>query len=554
MLQSLSIRNFAIIDRLDVEFGPGLNVLTGETGAGKSILMGALTVILGGRAGAEMVRGQADKASIDAVFDISRSPELQNAVISQGLELEDGLLYLSREISAAGKSTARVSGRPAAVAQLKEMGDWLADLHGQHEHQSLFAVQRHIDILDEWGGSETVALRERAGETFRTLRGLEQELSTLEADTRERARLLDLYTFQVQEINDAGLNPGEEEELKGDSRRLANAQRLAEAAESAESAIQAENASVLETLAAVSRSVDEAAVLDELLAPIAESVNSARFTLEEAARDLRKYCESIEFNPERLQQIEERLDLISNLKRKYGDTVDDIIHYGRRTADQLDALSHSEERGVELNGEIATTRLKLTEMCGELTEQRTRLASQFSTTVESELQDLAMEKTRFEAHIEPKEPDASGADKVEFLIAPNPGEPLRSLARIASGGEISRVMLAIKSAMSRQDPLPTMVFDEIDAGVGGRTASVLAEKLSLLAQSAQIICITHLPQIASRAASHYYIEKRVSEGRTVTDVTPLSKDERVDELARMLGGKQVTETALKHAREMLNVS
>jgi DNA repair protein RecN (Recombination protein N) len=553
MLQSLSIRNFAIIDRLDLEFGPGLNVLTGETGAGKSIIMDALNLILGGRAGVEMVRSGSDRAVVDAVFDISVSTEALAVVIDRGFDVEDGQLLLSREIAAGGKSTTRIGGRPATVTQLKEIGDWLVDLHGQHEHQSLLAVPRHIDILDDWGGRETAELRRDVSEAYHALQRLERERATLETDARERAHLIDLYQFQVQEIAEAKLVPGEDDELHDDARRLANAQKLAEAAGATSTALSGDGSGMLEQLALTMRSLEEAAALDDRLAPIVEAINGARFELEEAARDLARYEETVEFNPERLEQIEDRLETIRSLKRKYGDTIEDIHEYGRLKAEQLDTLSHSEERGQSLDREIAEVSAKLDALCGRLTARRLEIARDFGDAVAAELNDLAMEKTRFEVLVEPASPGPKGADRVEFVLAANPGEPLRPLARIASGGEVSRVMLAIKSAMARQDPLPTMVFDEIDVGVGGRTASVIADKLTSLGANAQILCITHLPQIASRAKSHYYIEKRVANDRTTVAVLPLTSEGRVDELARMLGGTEVTETVLQHAREMLQV-
>ena len=552
MLRSLSIRNFAILEKLDIDFGPGLNVLTGETGAGKSILMGALNVILGGRAGAEMVRGGADRASVDAVFDLSGSREAVIALDEMGFETETEQLFLSREIGASGKSAARVGGRPASVAQLREIGEWLVDLHGQHEHQSLLAVPRHIGMLDDWGGKDVIALRTHVGEAYRILRSLEAERSELETDARERARLLDLYSFQAREITEANLVEGEEEELHADARRLSNAEKLAESTSSVCAGITGEGGSV-ETLSKLSRSLEEAATLDDRLAPIAESVAAAKYSLEEAGRDLLHYVDSIEHDPERLQQVEERLELISNVKRKYGDTVEEVIEYGRDVSRKLESLGHSEELGQELEAEITTTRERLQGYCAELSRLRQNIAREFADSVLTELHDLAMERTRFEVQIEQGEPTPTGTDRVEFIISPNPGEPLRPLARIASGGEISRVMLAIKSAMARQDPLPTMVFDEIDVGVGGRTASVIGDKLAALAKNAQILCITHLPQIAGRADSHYYIEKRITGDRTTVAVSPLLNGDRVEELARMLGGADVTETVLQHAREMLKV-
>jgi DNA repair protein RecN (Recombination protein N) len=552
MLQTLTIRNYAIIDHLDLEFGPGLNVLTGETGAGKSIILDALNAILGSRIESAMVRDGAPRALIDAVFDVGGSSSLAAFLGEMGFSLEDDLLLLSREITAAGKSTARIGGRPATIAQLKAVGDWLVDLHGQHEHQSLLSVPRHLDILDEWGGKEVVALRSQVAEAYQNRVRLERERAELETNARERAHLIDLYQFQIHEIAEANLTPGEEEEILGEARRLANAQKLAEIAGTAASALSGDDRTgALEALRTAVRSLEEAAALDDRLTPMLETLNSARYELEEAARDLVRYQDDVEYNPERLQQLEERLELIRNLKRKYGDTIEEILEYHRQTAARLDMLMNSEVRGQELDTAIASAVERQNALCEELSERRRLLAADFAATVLSELNDLAMEKTRFEAQIEIGEPTAKGRDRVEFVIATNPGEPLRPLARIASGGEISRVMLAIKSAMARQEPLPTMVFDEIDVGVGGRTATVIGQKLGALARSAQVLCITHLPQIASQGDTHLYIEKQVVGDRTTVALIPLSSQERVREIARMLGGDQNTDTVLKLAEEML---
>lgn len=555
VLSTLSIRNFAIIDRLDLQFGPGFNVLTGETGAGKSILMDALNLILGARAGAEMVRSGAERATIDAVFDVSLSPSLQEIVSQMGYDLESDQLFLSREVAANGKSSCRIAGRPATVAQLKELGDWLVDLHGQHEHQSLLAVARHMDMLDDWGGRAIADLRLRNAEAYQALHKLGRERESLETDARERAHLLDLYQFQVKEIREAKLMPGEDKELQTEHRRVANAQKLAEAAQLAAEALGGGETvtGVLTGLNLAARSLEEASLLDATLAPALEAVRSAVYELSETERDLIHYQDGVEFDPDRLAQIEERLETMRNLKRKYGDTIEEILSYRDETTAKLEALAHSEERGEQLAQEIAKAEKHLRELCGRLSGLRCKAAEEFQAITLAELRDLAMEKARFEVQIEVGEPTARGSDRVEFLIATNPGEPLRPLAKVASGGEISRVMLAIKSALARQEALPTMVFDEIDVGVGGRTANVIADKIVTLAANAQVLCITHLAQLASRAATHFYIEKSVKEERTVVTVTPLGANERIAEVARMLGGDKLTETVLSHAREMLAV-
>jgi len=551
MLRSLSIRNFALIDRLDVEFAPGLNVLTGETGAGKSIVLDALNLVLGERADPAMVRAGADRAVVDGLFDISGSEAMLALLDSMGLSADEGELLLTREVQAGGKSSARVGGRPVSVAQLRQIGDALVDLHGQHEHQSLLSVPRHLDILDEWGGQRVTDARSACAEAFAALRELEREKASIETDARERARLIDLLSFQVREIEEASLTPGEEAELQSAHRVLANAQRLTELAAQAATALAGDEGSVLDGLTAALRAAQEAAALDERLNTVAQALTSARYDIEEASRDLSRYADAVEASPEKLAQIEERLEILRVLKRKYGDTVEEILAHGRQASDRLAALERAEERGPELDALVTEARARFEACCTELTALRQEAASRFAAAVGRELADLAMERTRFEALVEPAEPGHRGADRVEFVIAPNPGEPLRPLARIASGGEISRVMLAIKSAMARRDPLPTMVFDEIDAGVGGRTASVLAEKLAALAESAQVICITHLAQIAGRAHYHLQVEKVVQGERTVVRMAALAPEERVGELARMLGGASVTEAVVQTARELL---
>lgn len=552
MLRSLSIRNLAIIDRLDVEFGSGLNVLTGETGAGKSIVIDALNLILGARAGAEMVRAGVERAVIDAVFDIGEADALLDRLGDMGFDAEDGALYLSREVTAAGKSGCRVGGRPAAVSQLREIGDWLVDLHGQHEHQSLMAVGRHIDILDEWGGVPVRTARAEATAAFAELERLVRERDRLLTDARERRRLLDLYGFQVREITEAALTPGEDELLDRERRRAANAQRLLEAAAAAADALSGEDGGVLESLRLAVRTLEDAAALDAALAPAADTLRSALYELTETERDLVRYQDSIEISPERLGEIEERLDLIRSLRRKYGDSIEDVLQFGDEAARRAQELADEETRGAALDAELERAERRIADACGKLSHLRCCAAQDFSAATRRELTDLGMEKTRFDVKIETIEPTAHGADRVEFLIAANAGEPLRPLSKIASGGEISRVMLAIKSAMARQEPLPTMVFDEIDAGVGGRTASVIADKLQHLSRAAQVLCITHLARIASRADRHFLIEKREEDGRTHVAITLLDRNQREQEIARMIGGTQVTETVLRSAREMLH--
>ncbi len=559
MLVELHVTNFALIDRLDLTFGAGLNILTGETGAGKSIIIDALGLALGGRAGADLVRTGAAKATVEAVFDLAHAPdEVRRRLADAGLDGEDeeDTLLVTRELArAGGKSQCRINGRLMPVAVLKEIAEGLVDVHGQHEHQSLLAADRHVDILDNWGGKDALALRQSVAALFTEVNALKREREQLRTDARERARMLDLYRFQQEELEGAKLRPGEEEELAADRSRLANSEKLSAAAGDAYATLSGaeRGAGALDALNAALAAVEHAAALDENLSPLAETLGSAVSYAEDAARALRVYQESVEFNPERLEEIESRLDLIRTLKRKYGETLEEIIAYGEELTAKLDALENSEAREEELTAAIAKSEEKLNAAAARLTKARRKASENFAAGIARELADLGMAATQFEVSIEPQPTTSKGADRVEFLLSPNPGEPLRPLAKIASGGEMSRIMLAMKSVLARTGAIPTMIFDEIDVGVGGRTAQTIGDKLEALAQGAQIMCITHLPQIASRAGTHFFIEKQVHEGRTTVSVAPLDSEGRIEEIARMLGGSRRSEAVVQHAREMLSV-
>jgi len=549
MLVELAVEQIAIIDRLNLRFEPGLNVLTGETGAGKSILIDALSLALGERAEAEMLRAGAERAQVTAVFDLSTSPRLMARLQELGVTPEDGLLYLSRELFAGGRSQARINGRPVPVATLKSVGDLLVDLHGQHQHQSLFNASEQMRSLDEWCGERVLTLKTELGECVREMRALQKELSGLQADARERAHLLDLYTFQRREIEQAHLVPGEEEELVAEERRLAHAEKLYATAENAHELLVAGEPSAVDLMAQAFRALDEAVSIDPDLEPIAENLQNALYSVQDSTSELRAYRDRVEFSPERLSEVQERLHLIRTLKRKYGDTVEAVLDYLREVTEKTERLQGGEERAEEIAVALRKAEEQAQGLAGELSRLRREGARRFEQAVAQELSELAMPRARFEVKLTPKQLETDGADAIEFLIAPNPGEPPRPLSRVASGGELSRVMLAIKSVLACVEDVPTLVFDEIDIGIGGRTAGVVGEKLHSLSGQRQILCITHLPQIASRARQHLLIEKAESEGRTVTAVTPIAGEARVREIARMLG--DTGESALQHAREML---
>jgi DNA repair protein RecN (Recombination protein N) len=572
MLTELSVENFALVEKLRLLFGPGLNLLTGETGAGKSILLDALGMVLGERTGTEAVRHGADKARVEAVFRVDESDSrLREVMEAQGVEVEDGLLLLTRELSAAGKSAARINGRPATVAMLKVLGDALVDIHGQHEHQSLMAVERHADILDGWCGGNTLALKAAVAEAHGKAAAAARELAALQQDARERARTLDLLQYQRDEIDNADPKADEEEALMTERLRLGSAEKLHQAANGAYAALHggaasggrggkmmaaaSEGGGALELLTTAVAEIDHAARLDDRLAPLLESIQNALYVAEDAAREVRSYRDEIEFNPERLEEIENRLDVLKTLKRKYGETMEEVIRYREEIGQRLETLENAESRIAELETAVKKSRAELDTCAAKLTAARKKAAKPFADAILKELADLAMTATRFSVAVEPKgEPTAKGADHVEFLISPNPGEPLKPLAKVASGGEISRVMLALKSVLSRTMAVPTLIFDEIDTGIGGRTGTVLAEKLAALSGASQILCITHLPQIAAKGRTHFFIEKRTEKGRTTVAVAALDEEQRVQEIARMLGGTKMTDTVLQHAREMLTAT
>ena len=573
MLIELSVENFALVEKLRLSFGEGLNLLTGETGAGKSILLDALGMALGERTGSESIRHGADRTRVEAVFTISPTDtRLKEVMDGAGIEDEEGLLIVARELSNNGKGSVRINGRPTTVGTLKAIGDALVDIHGQHQHQSLLDAHRHADILDAWCGSEVAALKAAVAEAAGEATAAARELSALQQDARERVRTIDLLSFQRDEIDAAKPVADEEETLFAEQIRLASAEKLHEAASSAYSALHGggsssassrngsrggmsagggETSGALEGLTSATAAIDHAAKLDERLAPLLEALNNALFVTEDAARDVRTYRDEIEFNPERLEEIDNRLDTLKRLKKKYGDTSEEVLRYREEIGIRLETLENAETRIAELQTIAEKLQTKLGSRAAKLTKARQKAAKPFAEAILKELADLAMTATRFSVSIEPHPPTAQGADHVEFLISPNPGEPLKPLAKIASGGEISRVMLAMKSVLSRTYSVPTLIFDEIDTGIGGRTGTVLADKLAALSGAVQILCITHLPQIAAKGDRHFFIEKRTEKGRTAVSVAPLEGDARVQELARMLGGARLTDAVLQHAREML---
>lgn len=549
MLLELDVRDFAIIDHLRVRLTPGFNVVTGETGAGKSILVDAVGLLLGDRADSDVVRAGAERAVVDGVFDIGPRGAAVRAVLEPyGVELGADLI-LSREVHAAGRSTARVNGRPVPVKALAELGAVLVDIHGQSDNASLKREAEHVELLDRFAGLE--APRRALAEQVRQHAALSGELARLTQDEAALARRAELLAFQVEEIDAAGLSEAEEVELLAERNRLANAERLALLAAQAYTALKdgaEDQLSALDQLDVGVEALDGLLRIDPALAETHEVVLNAAASLSEAAWALRDYRDALEFSPERRQEVEERLALLSDLKRKYGGELAAVLAHGAQAAAELAELAGSEARLQVLAAERAQLLLAIGELAGELSAQRAEAGADLARRVEAELGELALPGCRFEVSLARRPDDAgapvdggcfafdaTGIDHVAFLVSMNPGEPPRPLVRVASGGETARLMLALKSILSGADEVPTLIFDEIDTGVGGRVGAVVGEKLWGLADRHQVLCVTHLPQVAAFGDTHLRLAKVVADGRTRTEADALTGGARIEELMHMLG-------------------
>ena len=566
MLTELRITNFAIIDHLELRFDTGLITFTGETGAGKSIIIDALEALMGGRIDATWVRTEADRALVEGDFRIPPTVrEPVHDILNREELLDDPeFLTLTREIRSQGRSLARVNGRIANVSLLRELGEYLVDVHGQSEHLSLLRVREHLRLLDGYAGVDNPLAAYRT--TYQALRKVQNDLHALREAERDAARRADLLTYQVDEIDSARLKPDEEDNLKQERTRLANAESLATLAQQSLFLMDEgdpENQSITDLLGQTVESLQHLGRTDPSQAGLGERVSGIFESLTDLARDLRDYLESIEFNPRRLEQVEERLDLIHTLKRKYGSTIPTVLEFAVKAKAELDAITHAEERLAELEQQQAKLLGELAQRGQVLSAARRKAAVQMGRAIEAELNDLRMAGARFEVDFQlSHDPEGvtledgskvaygpHGLETVQFLIAPNPGEGLKPLAKIASGGETSRLMLALKNVLAKADHTPTLIFDEIDQGIGGRVGTVVGQKLWQLGQQHQVLCITHLPQLAAFGNQHYRVMKIVNGGRTSTTVEPLEGKKRLTELALMLG--DVSEGTLQSAQEIL---
>ncbi|MCF8721961.1 DNA repair protein RecN [Nitrospina gracilis] len=562
MLQELRITNFAIIDNLTVTFGPGLNILTGETGAGKSIIIDALNLILGGRADADSIRSSESSATVEAVLAVD-DPATLDAIREMGIEVEDNQVLIKRLITLEGKNRTYLNNSPLTVSALATVGQRLVDIHGQHDHQSLLHAEHHVGLLDRYGklGKEKAAYQS----AWSAYRKKVEQLNHLLNHQSDRLQRQDLLQFQVKEIDDAALSVGEDEELRAEKHKLNHAEKLSAALDQVLAMLSDQEGSVLDLLGRIDRELGRLPEIDPALEPQSTRAGNAFIEAQELEAELRDYVKHIDFSPTRLEEIEDRLAEINGLKRKYGNDIAVILEYRQKIGDELESLSLGEEAVDGLKKEIAEHQKEVAKLAVDLAKKREQAADTLQKAVEKELKDLSMKHVRFGVRFD-YEADADGfttynkktvkahgegIGSVEFLFSPNLGEALKPLARIASGGELSRVMLALKSILNEQDDIPILVFDEVDAGIGGKVAEKVGVKLKKIAATKQVFCITHLPQIAGMATAHYRVHKSVTGKRTRSTITELSYDERVEEIARMSGGETITDATLQYAREMI---
>ena len=563
MLAELRLENYAVIDNLAVEFAAGLNLLTGETGAGKSILIDALALLLGEKASTDVIRTSAERAVLSAVFEVNEGTEKTVAKIlhSNGIDPndEDDSIILRREIAVGGKGRVFVNNQPATVSVLRQLAPYLATIHAQNESLVSFDAAARLDLLDAFAGTQLDAI----GEAFTRWKNIAHRIQELEQGEQDRLRLLDLWTFQKNEIAEAKLHPGEDEQLETEKRVLANAEKIYSAAMNAFDLLYEGSASTSSSLRTAQKHVEELSRYEPKFKDALAAIDTARISVEDVGATLRDYAGGIQASPEHLAEVEDRLALLDRLKRKYGPTLEDVIHHGEEVSRKLSEMENKDEILAKLRAELAQAGDEYLRVARSVSKKRYEAARKLEKLVEAEINDLAM-KSAF--HIELSGTDeetnwtASGFDQVAYMIATNTGEPLRRLEHIASGGELSRVMLALKASVEagqvkkRSSAQRTLVFDEIDTGIGGRAAEAVGKKLKALSRANQVLCVTHLPQIATFADHHYLIEKKTSSDRTRTSVRLISGDERTEEVARMLSGAKLTETSRKHAEQMLKTN
>jgi DNA repair protein RecN (Recombination protein N) len=549
LIQELRIEDFAIVDRLELSLEAGLTVLTGETGAGKSILIGALKLLLGGRSTAELVRSGASRAVVEALVSVNEDSETAAFLRDKDLHLDDGEMVIRRVINKNGRSRVSLNGQLITVGMLSDIMRPLIDISGQHEHVALLDQDRHVDRIDEFGLLRD--LTRSVADTHASAMGFESALRALQIDDSERARREDYLRFQLEEIEEVDPQPDELESLETERRRLFNANRLVDGAKSAESALYSADGSLVEILGGVQHRLVELARLDDRVEALSTSATTALAELEDLSRSLERYAERIEFDPLRLTEIDDRLDALRKLVRKHGGSLAAVLAVKNELAEELDGLFHDEARQADLQAALAEAQRELSEAAVSLSAARKTAATQLERAAEKNLRALAMPEARLQIRlVRLKDIGAKGAERAEILIAPNPGEAFRPLHKTASGGELSRLLLAFKQILADADRVGAYVFDEVDSGIGGAVADVVGKKLKAVSEKRQVLTITHLAQVASYADQHFCVRKHVEGGRTVSRVDPLSEPQSLEELARMLGGAQITDRTRKLAAEM----
>lgn len=551
MLNSLHVKNLALIEETEVEFGRGLNILTGETGAGKSVIIGSINLALGAKADKDMIRTGKDHALVELVFTLD-SPKQREQCRRFGIEPEDDMLIISRKLSA-GKSICRVNGESVTAKQLKELAEVLIDVYGQHEHQSLTAKKKQAEILDDFCGESLFCIKEKIAGEYKRYKELLAQWENADRDDTLRQKEIDLITFELNEINEAQLVTGEDEILEADYRRMSNAKKIREGLSAVCYLLgNAEGESISELTGRALREIKNIEGYDERLSDFTQQLSQIEDMVLDVRRELTDYDEEMDFEPEDFDRIERRLDLLNHLKAKYGNTIEAILTYREAQEKRLEPLTNYDKYLEQLEKEKAAAKEALLALCAQASAIRRAQAETLAEKMKAALLDLNFMEVKFEISVQPdaEKVNAMGYDEVEFLISANPGEPLKPLAAIASGGELSRIMLGLKTVMAEKDGVDTLIFDEIDAGISGRTAWQVSKKLAVLGKEHQVICITHLPQIAAMADTHFKIEKMQKDEHTITDIYPLQEEESTAELARLLGSDCLTESAVANAKEM----
>lgn len=555
MLQSLYLENIALIEKLGIELFPGFNVLTGETGAGKSIIIDAVNFVLGERTSRDLIRNGAARAKVEAVFNLNEGDAAFAALDALGIEYDGNELILSRELSAAGRNACRVNGTLVPVASLKSVSDTLVDIHGQHEHQALLDAENHISYLDAYCHAESLPIIEKIDAIVSRRNELMLKRNSGFSSEREREREMDMLRYQIEEIASANLEAGEEERLNAEKTVLLNAERIRTALETAHMALSgAEEGSALSAIDTVRRSVRDIAALNKDYEALGDKIEELYYAAEDISFVLRDTSENVESDMQRLEEIEQRLKLISDLKRKYGRTVEDVIDFGKDAGTKLNELENAEALAAELDAKLDKLKAEYNVAADELSKVRRAAGDRLKRDVLNELKDLGMAKAMFDVALSDAsggEPRKGGRETAEFMLSANPGEPLKPLEKVASGGELSRIMLCFKSIFADNDRVPTLIFDEIDTGISGRTAAVVGEKMLGIAKKHQVICVTHLAQIAALAEAHLMVRKYDDGKNTFVETRQLNEEEKVQRIAQMMDGESDSPSALTHARELI---